>query len=76
MRQKVCSIFRYLGHELDDCVSSRSVEFRALGPTRMSLLRAALEFKNAKSMAAWSIRARLVASGNLTRSAVNNCEGP
>ena len=42
----------------------------------MSLLRAALEFKNAKSMAAWSISARLVASGSLTRSAVNSCEGP
>lgn len=44
--------------------------------TLMSRLRAALEFKNAKSIAAWSINARLVASGNLTSRAVNNCEGP
>jgi len=44
--------------------------------TLMSLFRAAFEFKNAKSMAAWSIRARFVASGKRTSSAVKSWEGP
>jgi hypothetical protein len=45
-------------------------------PTRISRFRAAFEFRKAKSIAAWSIRARFVASGSLTSKAVKSWEGP
>lgn len=45
------------------------------GRTLTSRFRAALEFRNAKSMAHWSIRARLVASGRRSKSAVSIWEG-
>ena len=41
-----------------------------------SRFRAALVFRKAKSMAAWSIMARFVASDNLASRAVSICEGP
>jgi hypothetical protein len=44
--------------------------------TLTTRLRAALELRNAKSIAAWSISDRFVQSGRRTSRAVSSCEGP
>lgn len=44
--------------------------------TLTNRFRAAFEFKNAKSTAAWSIEDRFVASGRRVNRVVNICEGP
>lgn len=73
--QQVRSVLGHLIHELmvDEYPKSPTV-MHCLTFTRR--FRAAFEFKNAKSTAAWSIKVRLVASGNLASRAVRSWEGP
>lgn len=61
------------GRSHEYCIKMRGLE---LHPTFTILFRAALELRNAKSTAAWSIRVRFVASGSRASKFVSNAEGP